>query len=104
MGGTIYFILFFLQSIFFIIFIVPVPRQENKFSFQPIFDDTGLYFEKIAPDKLFNDEWHIVYHMNLSALQNEFEVIQTTVKALAQLCQQILEQTIVIEDDDIEAQ
>lgn len=66
--------------------------KEAKFSFREINDTTGLYFEKTAPIRLYNDEWHIIYHMNLTALQNEFQAIETTVSKLQNLCKHLHEQ------------
>ncbi|KAG4074170.1 hypothetical protein HA402_000614 [Bradysia odoriphaga] len=67
-------------------------RKETKFTFRALNDTTGLYFEKIAPIRLYNNEWHIVYHMNLSALQDEFNVIKETVDKLGNLCKEIHDQ------------
>lgn len=63
--------------------------KDSKFTFQPIDVPIGLYFEKIAPIRIFNSEWHIIYHMNLSSIQEEFTNIEATVDKLSTICKQL---------------
>lgn len=65
--------------------------HHEQFSFKQLSVPTGLYFEKISPVRVFNTEWHIVYHMNLTELQLEFNQIVKSVKDVKNICS-VLEQ------------
>lgn len=58
----------------------------DKFSFEPFTNSLGIYFEKISPVRLFNDEWHIIFHMNLTTMQDEFSNIQKIVTKVSDIC------------------
>ncbi len=58
----------------------------NKFSFQPLNTTSGIFFEKVSVMKLFQDHWHIVYHIDLVALHAEFYNIKASVGELTQFC------------------
>lgn len=53
---------------------------------EPIDSSLGVYFEKIAPIRLYNNEWHIIFHMNLTTIQEEFTSIQVSVQKADELC------------------
>lgn len=61
-------------------------KRDNIFSFQPLEVPIGLFFEKIAPIRVFNDDWHIIYHMNLTTLRAEFTNLEDTVINLRTIC------------------
>lgn len=61
------------------------PNNE-KFSFEVLNNPLGVYFESISPIRLFNNEWNIVFHMNLTTIQEEFKTIQQTVQQLDDIC------------------
>ncbi len=63
-----------------------ITTRDDNFVFQHISDDNGLYFEKISPIRLYNSEWHIVYHMNLSSIHNEFIHLVEAIDELERLC------------------
>lgn len=46
----------------------------------------------MAPVRFFNNDWHIVYHLNLSSLQEEFYELEAVVNRLTKLCNNLREQ------------
>lgn len=62
------------------------PSQNDKFSFQKFDIPTGVFYERITPIGIYNTEWNIVYHMNITTLQNEFTQIEKTVQQLEKMC------------------
>lgn len=58
----------------------------DKFSIETLENSLGIYFESISPIRIFNDEWNIIFHINLTAIQEEFKTIQHTVQQLDELC------------------
>lgn len=76
--------------------------DEVNFSFTPLNNHNGLYFERVAPVRLFNNEWRIVFHMNLSMLHDEFQTITSTIQAVEELCSHTQHHSIILTGDTID--
>lgn len=60
--------------------------EHEDFSFEKIDVPIGLYFEKIAQIRMFNSQWNMVYHMNLTTISEEFKAVARAVEELKNIC------------------
>lgn len=72
------------------------------FSQRPLTKELGIYFEQVSAIRLYHKQWNLITYVNLSALQNEWEHIQTMVQQTNAICTEIITQNAGRPENEIE--